>query len=210
MKTNYKIILVTLTLLVLGTFYFIKYTTRKIGSDKILFYNPFTIDENGFNKNYDKATELLKKGDTVSAKKYFAQAINYRGTHNEEVWEDIYTCGNGLWEYKQDKLLKFSNCFEQLGMLDSAMSCLEPALYNFEKYHYPTDEQFFRLAIKKYGKDEVIEELKVGIANIQKIDCFKCTDYYFQFKGFKIGIYEFSLNVDKNTLFEKFKIKYCG
>lgn len=210
MKTIYKIILVTLAFAVLGILYFFRYTTFKAGSDEILLYNPFTIDEVVFRDNYEKATGFLDNGDSTSAKKYFAKAIKYRGTHNEKVRENIYSCGNGFWEYKQDKLLKFSNCYANLGMLDSAMTCLEPALYNFERYHYPTEDQFFRLAIEKYGRDEVISELKSTLSNIQEIDCFMCSDYYFEFKGIKVGLDESDIETNEDELFEKLKKKYCG
>lgn len=209
MKTIYKIILVISALAVLGILYFFRYTTFKAGSFETLFYNPFAIDEVVFRDKYEKAIDFLDKGDTASAKIFFSKAIKYRGTHNEEIRENIYSCGNGLWEYKQDKLLKFSKCYENLGMLDSAMTCLEPALYNFERYHYPTEDQFFRLAIKKYGKDEVINELRFALTNIQEIDCFMCSDYYFEFKGIKVGLDLNDMETDENELFEKLKKKYC-
>ncbi|QNR25107.1 hypothetical protein [Croceimicrobium hydrocarbonivorans] len=198
-----------MTFAVLGILYFARYTTIKSGSDEILFFNPFTIDEVGFRDNYETAIAYIKKGDNSTARKYFEKAIKYRGSHNERVRENIYSDGNGLWEYKQDKLLKFSHCYENLGMLDSAMTCLEPALYNFERYHFPTEDQFFRIAIEKYGKDEVINELVLALAHIQEIDCFMCMDYYIEFKGIKVGLDINDIEVDKNELFEKLKKKYC-
>jgi hypothetical protein len=92
-------------------------------------------------------------------------------------------------------------------MLDSAMTCLEPALYNFERYHYPTEEQFFRIAIEKYGRDEVINELKLASKNVHQIDCFMCSDYYFEFKEIKVGLDEDEM--DSKALFEKLKEMYC-
>ncbi len=199
-----------MTLAILGLWYFLNYVTIKADSGKTLFYNPFMIDEEGFSDNYEKATDLLTNGDTSSARIHFTRAIEYRGSYNERVRSNIYSDGNGYWEYKQAKLLKFSYCFEHLGMLDSAMNCLEPALYNLEKHHYPTEEQFFRLAITKYGKEEVIEELKAGISNIQKIDCFMCTDYFFKIKGVKLGLDESEYLKNNEVLFEDLKEKYCG
>lgn len=207
MKLIFKIALVTLTFVVIGRLYFVRYTSVKASSGKILFSNPFAMDEVGFSDNYEKAIGFFEIGDTVTAKRYFEKAIKYRGTHNEQVYENMYTDGNGLWEYKQEKLLKFSISFERLGMLDSAMTCLEPALYNFERYHYPTEEQFFRIAIEKYGRDEVINELKLASKNVHQIDCFMCSDYYFEFKEIKVGLDEDEM--DSKALFEKLKEKYC-
>ena len=102
MNKIYKIVLVTVTLAILGILYFTRYTTIKAGSDEILFYNPFTIDEIGFRDNYDRAIVYIGKGDSTSSKKCFEKAIKYRGIHNKKVRENIYSCGNGLWEYKQD------------------------------------------------------------------------------------------------------------
>ena len=209
MKNLYKIILVTLIFVVFGAFYFLRYTTFKHGSFDVLYYNPFTIDEVGFRDNYEKALDFLDNGDTTSAKKHFANAIKYKGTHNEKTRERIYSCGNALWEYKQDKLLKFSNCYENLGMLDSAMTCLEPALYNLERYDYPVENQFFRLAIKKYGRQEVISELELVLERIQKIDCFMCMDYYFEFKGVKIGVDNYDLETNKEFMIKTLTGKYC-
>jgi hypothetical protein len=37
-----------------------------------------------------------------------------------------------------------------------------------------------------------------------------CTDYYFEFKGVKVGLDESERGMDTKELFEKLMKKYCG
>lgn len=189
-------------------FYAIKYTSIKIGSGKTLFYNPFGIDETTFKQEYNTAVEYLKQNHPIKAAEHFGKAIKYSGTHNEKTREQLFSCGNDYWEYKQEKLLKYSNCYLNIGMIDSAMSCLEPALYNFEKRNFPTEKIFFSLAISKYGKEAVLKDLRIAIQNTKGIDCFMCTDYYFEFKGIKIGLDRSDTKLQSDTLLKRLIDKY--
>jgi tetratricopeptide (TPR) repeat protein len=207
-KKVFKIIFGLVIVSGLSLFYLARYTSVKAGSDKMLFYNPFEIDEIVFKNNYNKAIEYQKSGDSIKAKEFFKKSIDYRGTHNERTREKRFSCGNGYWEYKQDKLLKYSTCYENIGQIDSAMSCLEPALYNFEKYHYPTEKRFFELAIKKYGKQTILEELAVAIKTTKEINCFMCTDYYFEFKGIKIGLDRDDVELKSDKLLKRLTDNY--
>ncbi len=104
----------------------------------------------------------------------------------------------------------YSNCYEYLGMFDSAVTCLVPALYNFERYQYPTEVQFFRLANEKYARNEVIDELRIALLNIREIDYYMCAKYYVEFKGIKVGLDETDVEMDVKEMFEKLKKKYFG
>jgi hypothetical protein len=188
MKTAIKIIIGFLLTIGLVLLYMTRYTYPKAGEDYLLFLNPFQADQKYFDNNFEIAEQKLKQGDTIEAKKYYCKALEYRGTQNEKQRENIYSCANDYWEYKLDKILKYSKAFEICGTLDSAIFCLEPGLTSFEKWHYPIDKRFFELTVKKLGKQKTLSLLDKGLNKIGKLECDHCCESYFKFDNFNIGI----------------------
>lgn len=179
--------LIVIVVILMGTLYWYstRYITVRIATDEVLFYNPFEIDEKGFEEEYKKAILLQTKGDFSKAKKHFQKALFYRNSYNEKIRKREFSCGNDFWKNEQNQLLMYSSCYSDLSMPDSAMNCLRPALYNIEKYHFSTESRFFELAIEKYGTQEEKNQLAIALKNIQPLDCFMCNEFFFTFKGFK-------------------------
>ena len=198
MKTVIKIIIGIVLTGGLTFFYLVRYTYLKSGEDYFLYLNPFQPDQNYFDNNFNIAEQKLLAGDSISAKKYFNKALKYRGTYNEKQRENIYSDSNDYWEYKLDKLLKYSKAYESIGSLDSAISCLAPGLTSYEKWDYPIDRRFYKLVLKRKGKIATIKTLDNGLNKIQMLDCYHCCSYYYWFDNFKIGIDETEYEQAKN------------
>ena len=211
MKNIIKIILGIILLGTLIFFYLIRYTYIKSGDDYLLFLNPFQIDQKDFENNIKKAKQKLIDGDSIEAKKYYRKALRFRGTHNERQRENIYSDANCYWEYKLDKLLKYSDAYEFIGEIDSAISCLSPGLTSFEKWHYPIDKRFYFLTVIKNGKHSTISKLNKGLSKIQKLDCYHCCNYYYELNNYKIGIDEIEYELaktDKKVLLKELCDQY--
>lgn len=194
------------------TFFYIGlYTYTKPSDDTLLFLNPFQPDQQSFSRDYAQAEKALKKRDTVTAKQYFERALRFHGSFNERQWENIYSCANDLWEYKCDKLLKYSRAYEFLDQTDNAISCLSPGLTSFEKCRYPIDKNFFKLTVKKIGLKKTLALINSGLDKTGKPSCYHCYAYYYEFDDFKIGIdqSEFDLTKsDKTKLIAELRDKY--
>jgi tetratricopeptide (TPR) repeat protein len=190
MKAIAKITLTIILIVGLTIFYFAKFTYIKSGQDRILFLNPFQPNQTYFDKNWKIAENKLNIGDSIEAEKYYRKALSFRGTFNEKQRENIYSDANDYWEYKLDKLLKYSFAYEFIGELDSAINCLSPGLISFEKWHYPIDKRFYQLTVKKKGIENTIAILEKGLSNIQKLDCYHCCSYFYMFDNYKIGVDE--------------------
>jgi tetratricopeptide (TPR) repeat protein len=192
--------LLRLALLIgLTILYIRRYTYIKAGGAEILFLNPLKPDQESFNNNYARAENAIKNGDTLNAKNYFKKALKYHGSYNEKQRENIYSCANDLWEFKCEKLLKYSRAYELCGQIDNAISCLSPCLTSFEKESYPIDERFFELTVKKIGRQKTIALINDGISNSGVLDCYHCYKYYYTFGQFQIGIAEFEFELAKSN-----------
>lgn len=215
------LIIIIFILLCVGLFFIYrsKYTYPKSGEDYLLYLNPFQETQADFETNYKIAEQKLQLGASNEAKKYYKKALEFRWTFNENQFENIYSDANGLWEYKLDKLLKFSKAYEFIGELDSAISCLTPGLTSI-KWEYPIEKRFFELTVKKIGKVKTISLITIGLNNTSRInkdscrecyECYYCCDYYYEFDKFKIGIDESEfekIRTDKTTLVEELTGKY--
>lgn len=211
MKTFLKIILGLGLLIALTIGYIARYSYIKSGGDTLLFLNPLQPDQESFNDNYKKAETALTTGDTLNAKKYFENALKFHGSFNERQRENIYSDANDLWAYKCDKLLKYSRAYDFLGQTDNAILCLSPALTSFEKWHYPIDERFFELTVKKIGLKKTIALINSGLDKTGKPDCYHCCAYYYKFDEFKIGIDEDEFDLaktDRTKLIADLREKY--
>lgn len=190
MKTKIKIIISVSLVGGLAIFYLTRYTYPKSGEDYLLYLNPFQPDQKDFDDNFKMAEQKLNAGDSLEAEKYYRKALEFRGTHNEKQRENVYSDANDYWEYKLDKLFKYSVAYEFIGEIDSAITCLSSGLTSFEKWHYPIDKRFYDLAVIKKGKTATISILDKGLSNIQKLDCYHCCSYYYLFDNYRIGVNE--------------------
>ena len=66
---------------------------------------------------------------------------------------------NGYLEYKINTSIICSNAYEKLGELDKSIAVLEPYMANSEVYGSKILERFIKLCIKKYGIEQVKQEL---------------------------------------------------
>jgi len=188
MKVIYIILISLFILVLLGIFYVRKYSYYDVADDELIYLNQFNSTEKDYVYFTLNANIYSKKNDLVNAKYFSKKILSYRNTYNEKQFEKLFSCGNNYWEYKQKKLLNYSTSYERIGQIDSAIACLKIGLTNVEKSNFETDQRFFSLQIKKLGKENVVKEIKAGLENIQKQDCFMCCDYYYYFLEYKIGI----------------------
>jgi len=182
------IVLSGLLLMATTAYYFVGYMEYHPIKEEWLCYNPFQLSKQGFEACYTKGVNFLSAGDTATANAPFRKALTYRGSHNERTFNRWFTDGNDYWSYELEKALKYSACYEALGQMDSAMACLRDGLINIEKYNVPIEENFFRLAKLRYGRDEVLMEIAAGTQRIEALDCFMCQGSYFLFKGYRVGV----------------------
>jgi len=175
-------------LIAAAIYYFVACIEYHPIKEEWLCYNPFKLSKQGFEHCYSEGVTLRDAGDTVRANDRFQKALKYRGSHNERTFNRWFTDGNDAWTYALEKDLKYSACYEALGLLDSAMAVLRDGLINVEKYDVPVEENFFRLAIIKFGREEVLTEIQKGVKQVQPLDCFMCLDFFFLFKGYRVGI----------------------
>lgn len=211
MRIFTKISLTIILTVGLTFFYFAKYTYIKSGEDRLLFLNPFQPNQKYFDMNWEIAENKLNTGDSIEAEKYYRKALNFRGTFNERQRENIYSDANDFWEYKLDKLLKYSVAYEFIGEIDSAITCLSSGLTSFEKWHYPIDKRFYYLIVEKKGREVTISTLDKGLSKIQKLNCYHCCSYFYLFDNYKIGIDEIEYEqakTDKKGLLKKLCDKY--
>lgn len=190
MKTILKITISFIIVRGLAVLYLERYTYPKAGEDYLLFLNPLQPDQKSFEDSYKIAEQKLKAGDRLGAGKHYRAALEFKDTYNEIQRENIYSDANGYWEYKLDKLLKYSVAYEFIGEIDSAISCLSSGLTSLEKCNYPIDKRFYDLTKRKKGRKATISTLNKALNKIQKLDCEHCCSYYYQFGNYRIGVDE--------------------
>lgn len=105
-------------------FYLSNHTYRKIPDGELIYLNPFQINNKSFENNNKIATDKLKIGDTLNSIKYCHKVLNFRGTFNEKKYANTYSDSKNYWDNESDKSIKYSMCFEIIGQVDSAISCL--------------------------------------------------------------------------------------
>lgn len=90
--------------------------------------------------------------------RYFSEKLlDYRDSYNEKQYEEIFSCHNEYWEYKEKILFEYSDTYQLIGQLDSSSSCLRPILLAATGYSAEALKRFFKLQIASKGKNAVIE-----------------------------------------------------
>lgn len=175
-----------------------KYWDYDIADDDIVVYNPINDTYRDFilYKDLLLKSEEKKNADSIT---YFSnKIIDFRNSFNEKQQEKLYSCGNGYWQDKSEKLLLFSKAYQNLNNIDSAISVLKPALTKNEYYEAEIREAFFSLVVKKYSKSLVKKEITENINSNYELNCDYCHERAFIFKGIEIGLsVGDSFNVEK-------------
>jgi len=186
-KKGLIIICSLITLIGSIIYYTEHYTLYDVVEDEMLFLNPFQPLKSDYDYYALNASIYLKKKDTANARYFFRKMLTYRNSFNERQYEEIFSCGNEYWEYKQKLQLKYSQAYEVTGQLDSAVSCIQLSLI-----HAPTTiERFIDLQLKINGKQKILQNIKNGMNHVGKLDCDMCDYGYYMFGKYKIGISPF-------------------
>jgi len=189
-----KIILITLSAFLCICFFLTwnyykkNYTLYDVVEDRLIYLNPFRPLRKDLSTYITNLSFSLATKDTVKARYFSEKLLDYRNSYNEKQYEEIFSCHNEYWEYKEKILFEYSVSYQLTGQRDSASSCLRPLLLGATGYSAEGLKRFFKLQIASKGKNAVIEEIKKGLYTTDLLDCYKCPENYYMYSGFKIGI----------------------
>jgi hypothetical protein len=177
-----------------------KYWDYDIADNDIVIYNPFypTYDDFRFFAQRLRKHENSTNKDSILF--YSHKIIDYRNSFNDRQQEKLYSCGNGYWKDKSEKLLYYSKSYEHMGKLDSAISVMRPSLKMHEGFYAGIQDRFFTLKLKKYPRELILKEINKNIENSYESNCPNCMERTFLFQGAEIGFY-----LDEHSTVEEYK-----
>lgn len=190
-------ILIGITLLVGAFFtwryYANHYTLYDVVADGNIYLNPFQDLQKDRDFYALNIALFWSKKDTVNTQYFSHKLISYRNSFNERQYEEPFSCANDYWTYKEKVLLEYSFAYNITNQYDSAASCLQPLLLGTRG---PKGvKTFFQLQITQKGRPAVIQEIKKGLNTTGTLDCYQCSEKYYLYENYKIGISTFELEL---------------
>lgn len=191
MKKIILIFLISLSCLCLfftWDYYKQHYTLYDVVDDRLIYLNPFRPLPKDCNSYVTELSTYLTQKDSVKARYISEKLLAYRDSYNEKQFEEIFSCGNDYWDYKNKMLMGYSVAYEITGQKDSASSCLRPLLLRMVGASPEGIKHFFKLQIESKGKNAVVNEIKKGLYTTGILDCQDCPENYYSYLDFLIGI----------------------